>query len=266
MDIYAKYLDIDPAPINGIVNDNRPFFMTKEEVSEMDLYMRIHNCDGFCWEANIIDQINENKYGWFDFSKSLIDIGAGAGEYPIFTNFTHSYAFEPNRKKQCLIYTNMLSFDKMNNIDVLPYAISDNPGTREFNGWTEDINPNNHSTEGIHMIEYRSLDSFNFTNIGLIKADIEGFELFALRSGIGTLIRNNYPPLLIELWQDYQIEQFFSDDNDRNMYKSRRDTLIQMLEDLGYVIIKDPSLGDWETKFLIHKTQLNEYNYEEASE
>lgn len=260
MDIHAKYLGIDPAPINGIINDRRPFFMTDEEVNEMNYYLRVHHEDGVCWESNIIDQINENKYGWFDFSKSLIDIGAGAGEYPIFTNFAHSYAFEPNKRKQCLIYANMLSFDKIADIDVIPYAISDTPGIRKFNGWTEDYTKNSNKPEGIYDIEYRTLDSFNLTNVGLIKVDIEGFELFALRSGIGTLIRNNYPPLLIELWQDRGIELFFKgNDDDIAMYKNRRDVLIQLLQDFGYVLIKDPKLGDWETRFLIHESQLNGY-------
>lgn len=257
MDIYAKYPNLTPGVINGIVLDRRPFFMTDEEVKEMDLYMDIHKEDGVCWESNIIDQIKENKYGWFDFSKSLIDIGAGAGEYPIFAGFAHSYAFDPNRKKQCLIYANMLSFDKMDDIEVFPYAISDKPGVREFNGWTEDIDMDEWGGEDIHMIEYRTLDSFNFTNVGLIKIDIEGFELFAIRSGIGTIIRNNYPPLLIETWPDANIESFMGED--APIYKVRKYTLIRLLQDLGYVLIEDPAFGDWETKFFIHKTRLGGY-------
>ena len=260
MDIYAKHLNNDPTCINGIVNDKRPFFMTSEEVNEMGLYMDIHKEDGVCWESNIIDQINENKYGWFDFSKSMIDIGAGAGEYPIFTGFAHSYAFEPNKKKQCLIYANMLSFDKMMDIDVLPYAISDKPGSRGFNGWTEDIRPWTHHTEDTHDIEYRTLDSFNFTNVGLIKADIEGFELFAINSGIGTIIRNDYPPILVEIWTDGQIEQFWGNNADTYAdYMARKNSLIHLLQGLGYILIEDPSLGDWETKFFIHHTHLNGY-------
>lgn len=256
MDIYAKYLDINEAPINSPVDNKRPFFMTLEEVREMILYRNKYNQDGVCWESNIMDQIHENKYGWFDFSKSLIDIGAGAGEYPIFAGFAHSYAFEPNRKKQCLIYTNMLSFDKMNDIDVFPYAIGETPCFKDFTGWSEDVN-NSFHTEELHKIEFRTLDSFNFVNIGLIKADIEGFELFAFRSGIGTIIRNNFPPLLIEIWNDRDINSYMKEN--APVYIERRNDLIRLLYSLGYIMIINPEFGDWETKFFIHTTQLNGY-------
>ena len=145
----------------------------------------------------------------------------------------------------------------MDDIEVFPYAISDKPGVREFNGWTEDIDINEWGRGDIHMIEYRTLDSFNFTNVGLIKIDIEGFELFAIRSGIGTIIRNNYPPLLIETWPDANIESFMGED--APIYKVRKYTLIRLLQDIGYVLIEDPAFGDWETKFFIHKTRLGGY-------
>ena len=73
--------------------------MTKEEVDEMNIVSNDGKFDMICWEGNIIMQLWENKYNWFDKSKCLIDIGAGAGEYPIYAGFKHSYAFEPNRKK-----------------------------------------------------------------------------------------------------------------------------------------------------------------------
>lgn len=264
MDVYVKYVGAIEQPINAIVASQRPFFMTEEEVGEMEEYRRQYGCDGECWEANIMEQIKENKYGWFDFSKSLIDIGAGAGEYPIFSGFAHSYAFEPNRKKQCLIYANMLSFDRMDNIDVFPYAISDNPGVRGFNGWSEDLNNIGNSgtdkylDKGIVQMEYRTLDSFNLDNIGLIKVDIEGYEYNALRSGIGTIIRNNYPPLLIEIWNDYNIQRWFDKHGMGEFFLEKKRKLLKLLDNLGYVRIND-QFGDWETFFFIHKDQLNGY-------
>jgi FkbM family methyltransferase len=230
--------------------------MTKGEMDEMEYFNKLYGYDGICWEGNIIDQIRRNEYGWFDFSKSLVDIGAGAGEYPIFSGFRHSYAFEPNKVKQCLIYANMLSHDKYNDIEVLPYAISDNPGIREFSGWTENVQKD---CDNINKctIEYRTLDSFNLQEVGMIKVDIEGYELFALRSGIGTIIRNDYPPLLIELWSDSAIINYMGDDAPE--YKDRRDKLLSLLLSLGYIHIINPNLGDWETFFFIHNTHLNGY-------
>lgn len=260
MDIYIKKLGKNPQVVNGFYGngDLRPFFLTKEEVDEFQL----KPYDMICWEGDIIPQIWENKYGWFDMSKDLIDIGAGAGEYPIYAGFNHSYAFEPNKRKQCLIYTNMLSCDKINDIDVLPYAISDNPGVRNFSGWSEDMN--SHSRKDPSMIEYRTLDSFAFDNVGLIKIDIEGFEYHALNSGIGTIIRNGYPPLLIEVWSEKQLNFFFNDE-ERPDYIKRQQMLLYLLKDLGYVMILDPRFGDWETYFFIHNTKLNGYENPQES-
>ena len=264
MDVYVKYVGAIEQPINAIVANQRPFFMTEEEVGEMIYYRGQYGYDGECWEANIMEQIRENKYGWFDLSKSLIDIGAGAGEYPIFSGFVHSYAFEPNRKKQCLIYANMLSFDRMDDIDVFPYAISDNPGVRKFNGWSEYLNNFNsfrndkHLDKGIVQMEYRTLDSFNLDNIGLIKVDIEGFEYNALHSGIGTIIRNNYPPLLVEMWNDDDIRRWFDKQGMSEFFLENKRKLLKLLDDLGYVRINN-QFGDWETFFFIHKDQLNGY-------
>jgi hypothetical protein len=140
-------------------------------------------------------------------------------------------------------------------IDVLPYCISDTPGIRGFTGWSEDMTSENLSEQPI--AEYRTLDSFNIENVGLIKVDIEGFEYYALRSGIGTIIRSNYPPLLIEVWGTGDIDIYFKEKSD--IYKKRQKLLLDMLSEMGYVKINDPGLGDWETKFFIHHTQPGSY-------
>lgn len=255
MNIYAKYLGKNPEIINLTIKGQRPFFIPKNGVNDLDYSRRRYGFDSICWEANIISQIWENKYGWFDFSKNLIDIGAGWGEYPIFAGFAHSYAFEPNKERRCFIYANMISHDKVSDIDVIPYCISDNPGFREFGGWSED--PDNTGRPEVAIMEYKTLDSFNFENVGLIKADIEGFEYNAIKSGMDTIARNNYPPLLIEVWHDEDLKMY----NPKNPqpYLDRKQSLLEMLDKLGYIMISDPNLGDWETKFFIHNTRLGSY-------
>ena len=91
----------------------------------------------------------------------------------------------------------------------------------------------------------------------MIKVDIEGYELFAIRSGIGTIIRNDYPPLLIELWSDSAIDNYMGDDAPE--YKDRRNKLLSLLHSLGYIHIINPNLGDWETFFFIHNTHMGSY-------
>lgn len=258
MDIYANYLNKPTEIINVPDEQNmRPFLITKNEVTELEYARGMYGMNLMCWEANIITQIWANKYGWFDRSKNLIDIGAGAGEYPIFAGFKYAYAFEPNKVKRCLIHANMLSYDKIDDIDVIPYAISDNPGVREFTGWSEDVTNLTSENPEVLIGEYRTLDSFNIDNVGLIKIDIEGYEFHALNSGIETIKRSDYPPLLIEVWNPKDILAYFKDKFDE--YYDRQCKLLNLLDSLGYVRINDPSLGDWETFFFIHQSHLNGY-------
>ena len=70
-------------------------------------------------------------------------------------------------------------------------------------------------------------------------------EYKVLKGGLGTIIRNNYPPILFELWD---IGKF-------GMTKENHDLLQKLLEDLGYEIFW--YWGDHETHLAIHKSQLN---------
>jgi len=68
-------------------------------------------------------------------------------------------------------------------------------------------------------IELRTVDSYNFINVGLVKIDACGFEKRILDGIRQTLINNNYPPVFIEIWEieswreDYKeyFEKFKSD-------------------------------------------------------
>ena len=50
-------------------------------------------------------------------------------------------------------------------------------------------------------IEIRTLDSYNFSNIGFIKIDCEGMELDILKGAKECITNNNFPPLFIEIWK-----------------------------------------------------------------
>lgn len=266
MDIYVKELDKDPILINapGSNNNARPFFMMQEEVDLVKWNIDNLGMDAICWEGEIISQMWENKYGWFDFSKNMIDIGGGAGEYPTFLNFKHSYIFEPNKEKQYLIGANLLSYDKVYSSDIIPYALSDNPGTRTFNGWSENDEDTHQCRDESNkqIVEFRTLDSFNLENIGFIKVDIEGFEYNALHSGIGTIVGNNFPPILTEIWDVGWIKNTY-DKETADFYINNQRKLFNMLQTLGYVKIE--GFGNFQTFFFIHHDQLNGYTFPKES-
>ena len=261
MNIYKKLQGqarelLNPTDENGF----KPLLMD-DAATDSIMFWESYNSSPNYWEEWIIKNINENKYNWFDFSKDLVDIGAGVGEYPIYTNFHKCYAFEPSTCTRYLMCANIASHDKIEQVIPMPYAISDNPGTRGFTGWSENTETGSTRKEaGKTDIEYRTLDSFEFDNVGFIKVDIEGYEYNALHSGLKTLIKNDYPPLLVEMWSDNCINNFFGDEETRDFYKGQEAKLREFLFALDYVHIVDKSLCDWMTYFFIHKTHLHNFD------
>lgn len=208
-----------------------------------------NDCADYCEEYNIIKKIQKNEEGFFDFSKNLIDIGAEDGNYAMLLNFKHNYCFEPNKKACCLMYANMFLKDKVDNTDVYNIGLSDHEGTIVFDGFTceptNEVWSHGHYKE-TYNIPIKLLDSFTTENVGLIKIDIEGYEENALRGGIGTIIRNNYPPILFECWD---VGRF-------GMTQEKHHRLFNFLFSLGYVILIH--WGDHETHLAVHGTQITE--------
>ena len=205
--------------------------------------------DRFIHELEVMDKINENADGYFDFDKAILDIGAFIGQYSWYTKFKYVYAIEPNKQSLALLNMNLLMNDKLENSQTFNILLSDKKETVKFDGFhselTDQSNDFLHSGDVIHKsftsIESYMLDELNLTNIGFIKVDVEGMEEKVLRGGIGTIVRNNYPPILFELWE----VGFY------NMTQEKHDSMENFLKSLGYEIIWN--WGDNMTHLAIHK-------------
>ncbi len=268
MELFIKNLFEEPKQLN-LPNEtgNIPIICGNDYLNAIQYWC---NCtsipDVYCWEHAIIEKINKNEDGIFDFSKDIIDIGAGIGEYCWLTNFNHAYAFEPCKSIRFLCEANILMHNKVDNVDVFDCGISNENTTSYFNGWQLNTLPERdlettcplkakEVTKG--NIQLRTLDSFNFTNVGLIKIDIEGHELEALQGMIGTLVRNDYPPILIEIWtEDVYVEI------QGELGRKRHEDLLKLIDDLGYDI--DWWYGDWETYLCKHRS--HNYTQQEDSQ
>lgn len=225
--------------------DGEYFFVSGQMFAITD---RLPGVKGLCEEYGIIQKIQENKENFFDFSKSLIDIGAEDGNYAILLNFNKNYCFEPNKKKCSLIWTNMWLKNKIENTEVYNIALGDTDfETVNFNGFAEPGDNNNFLYENSfyegkeYTITKRTLDSFGIENVGLIKTDTEGFDYFVLKGGLNTIINNNYPPILFECWDVGSFGQT----------QEGYDRMMNFLTDLGYEILKN--WGDVETHLAIKK-------------
>lgn len=73
-----------------------------------------------------------------------------------------------------------------------------------------------------HSVQQIELDSLGyFENVGFIKVDVEGAELAFFEGARKTIVENNFPPIIFELW-------------DADWYKEKAESTKQYLVDLGY--------------------------------
>ena len=84
-----------------------------------------------------------------------------------------------------------------------------------------------------NTIELKKLDNFDFNNIGLIKIDVEGFELLVLQGGIETLKKNNYPTIFIEIWDTVC---WRNKEETKSFYKKNKEDIINFMLNLNYKI------------------------------
>ncbi len=86
--------------------------------------------------------------------------------------------------------------------------------------------------EGSNTVELKKLDDFGLTNIGLIKLDVEGFELLVLQGGAQTLKNSNYPPVFTEVWEAECWRR-----TKKEYYEKNKQSIIDFLSNLNYKIV-----------------------------
>lgn len=155
--------------------------------------------------------------------KVAIDIGANKGVY------SHTlaklcravHAFEPNPK----IYRILTRF-LPDNVTPHHVALSDRDGDAElvipsytkggFSNQGASLDQRKKQAPfgfGIVRIPARTLDSYDFRDVGFIKIDVEGFEEAVIRGALGT-IRRERPTVMIEMEERHTsrpIEQSLAD-------------------------------------------------------
>jgi len=227
------------------INNRFKDLVYKNEIS--DYVIKAEDNDQYFNEADILSKINLNEDGYFDFSKAIIDIGAYSGCYSFRSYFKYVYAFEPNKTMFTCLNMNLLMHNKLEYSETFNILLSDKQELIKFNGFfTPYWDGKNWGGEDSKLDESKeilshTLDEYNLNNVGFIKIDVEGMEEKVLRGGIGTIIRNNYPPILFEL---FDIGYYGTP-------KEKHDSLQNFLENLGYEIIW--YWGDHATHLAIHK-------------
>lgn len=173
----------------------------------------------------------------------VLDIGANLGTFciPLARKIPKLdfYGFEPQRIVSYQLGANVIinSLDNVfinsvalsNRNDVLSpimpdYATEGNIGAFSIDAQVRSNDYECSSRGKVQEIETCLLDDFVFTDVRLIKIDVEGHELEVLEGAIDTIEQNNYPPIIFEAWTW------------KPWYQKKRKALLDYLEGLGYKI------------------------------
>jgi FkbM family methyltransferase len=164
-----------------------------------------------------------------------IDIGANVGLWAcdLVKSFDHVIAFEPVAEFRECFKKNVMS----SNYTMNPIALGRIESFIEMNivqGNTghSHIDP---KSLGVGTIPLKTLDSFNYENIDMIKIDVEGFEEEILAGAMNT-IKQNKPVLVIE-----QQKHEYKDD-------MKETPAIKILESWGYRVVEQFN-KDWVLKY-----------------
>jgi FkbM family methyltransferase len=176
-------------------------------------------------------------------SGTVLDIGANLGTFcvPLARKIPKLkfHAFEPQRIVNYQLCANIV-INGLDNVQTYELALSDRDDqlnlvmpdyTKETNigafSIDKEVRENEYecaTTSVTNKIFLVPLDLLTFSDVKLIKIDVEGHELEVLRGGLETLKANNYPPIIFEAWTW------------KPWYQEKRKALFDYLKELGYHI------------------------------
>ena len=173
----------------------------------------------------------------------VLDIGANLGTFcvPLAQKIPQLtfHAFEPQRIVSYQLGANVI-INSLDNVFIDTIALSNkydvlNPIMPDYTKETNigafsidaEVRSNDYecSSRGViqEIVTY-PLDDFVFTDVRLIKIDVEGHELEVLQGATMTIEENNYPPIIFEAW-DW-----------KPWFQPKRKALFEYLEGHGYKI------------------------------
>lgn len=156
------------------------------------------------WEEHVIREFERYVVP----GSTALDIGAHIGSHTLTLARLvgptgRVYAFEPQKKVfRELVYN--LRLNEISHAIPLRFAVSSEPGILEMDP-IRSADGQVRVGKGGDKVEARTIDSFSFTNVSLIKIDVEGHQLPVLE-GAERTIRANHPVIIIEIGREQREE------------------------------------------------------------
>lgn len=243
------------------VDSNNAYFMTDYPYLMGQLYIQ----NMFSTEVNTINYLID-LYKDIAPTKTFIDVGAHVGTYTITLGklFKECYAFEADTHTYNILCANIAlhnmsekchTFNKpvADSIKNIIYTRLDECGGNNYcyNETQEPVlkclyehvaNPEYIKKQSI------SIDTLNIKDIGLMKIDVEGFELEVLKGCSKTISDNNNPPILIESWN---VNVNYTNEQNTLISKLQKE-LFEYLRHLGYNTFDNMESND--ELYLVRKT------------
>ena len=156
------------------------------------------------YEQNLMDW----ALGLMEPGKIFVDIGAHVGTWSLLfaDKASHVHSFECTPRTYNYLCGNIALNDLDDKITAHKTAIGNTNGMTTVYVRSEDGGGNSCLfTDGVpHSIPIATLDSFNLSNVGMIKIDVEGFERQVFEGMQETLKRNGYPLVIFESWVSWR--------------------------------------------------------------
>jgi FkbM family methyltransferase len=173
----------------------------------------------------------------------VLDIGANLGTFcvPLARKIPKLkfHAFEPQRIVNYQLCANII-INSLDNVYTYELALSNEDADIELAmpdyanesnigafSIDKEVRKNEYECATVNTtdkIQLVPLDFLTFSDVKLIKIDVEGHELEVLQGGLETIKANNYPPIIFEAWTW------------KPWYQEKRKALLDYLEGLGYQI------------------------------
>lgn len=185
--------------------------------------------DGVVWEEHLVRILERYARP----GTTVIDAGAHVGTHTLTLARLvgpegRVYAFEPQKKLYRELLRN-LELNGATQVTAARFALGDVPAIVEMNSTHPHSEGSISIGQGGDRVELRTIDSFHFSNVSLIKIDVEGFEDRVLDGARATIERWR-PVLLLEIQGGYDY-----DDAPAHV-RAAIDATKQKVVDLGYGI------------------------------